>query len=50
VKKEDAELRGFINDVLDTSYKDGSWQKAYDATVGTVDDSAAAPPAVDRYP
>jgi glutamate transport system substrate-binding protein len=50
VKKEDAELRGFINDVLETSYKDGSWQKAFDATVGTVDDSAAAPPAVDRYP
>jgi glutamate transport system substrate-binding protein len=50
VKKEDVELRGFINDVLETSYKDGSWQKAFDATVGTVDDSAAAPPAVDRYP
>jgi glutamate transport system substrate-binding protein len=49
VKKEDTELRGFINDVLDASYKDGSWQKAYDATVGTVDDSAAAPPPVDRY-
>jgi glutamate transport system substrate-binding protein len=50
VQKADTELRGFINDVLDASYKDGSWQKAYETTVGTVDDSAGAPPPVDRYP
>jgi glutamate transport system substrate-binding protein len=50
VKKEDTELRGFINDVLETSYRDGSWKKAYEATVGTVDDSSPAPPAVNRYP
>jgi glutamate transport system substrate-binding protein len=50
VKKEDTELRGFINDVLEASYKDGSWKAAYEATVGTVDESVPAPPAVDRYP
>ena len=49
VKKEDTELRGFINDVLEKSYADGSWQAAYDATIGTVDDAAVEPPAVDRY-
>ena len=49
VKKEDVELRGFINDVLEASYRDGSWQKAYEATVGTVDNSTPTPPPVDRY-
>ena len=33
----DKELRGFVNDVLEKAYADGSWQKAYDATIGTVD-------------
>jgi hypothetical protein len=35
--------------VLEASYKDGSWKAAYDATVGTVDDSTPTPPPVDRY-
>ncbi len=45
----DTELRGFINDVLEKSYADGSWQAAYDATIGTVDAAKVEPPAVDRY-
>jgi glutamate transport system substrate-binding protein len=49
VKKEDAELRGFINDVLEGAYKDGSWKAAYQATVGTVDQSVPTPPPLDRY-
>jgi glutamate transport system substrate-binding protein len=49
VKLQDKELRGFINDVLEKSYTDGTWKAAYDATIGTVDDSSPEPPAVDRY-
>jgi glutamate transport system substrate-binding protein len=49
VKLEDTELRGFINDVLEKSYADGTWKTAYDATIGTVDDTPTTPPAVDRY-
>ena len=49
VKLEDKELRGFVNDVLEQSYADGTWKTAYQATIGTVDDSPAEPPAVDRY-
>jgi glutamate transport system substrate-binding protein len=45
----DTELRGFINDVLEASYADGSWAKAYAATVGQVDEKTPEPPAVDRY-
>ncbi len=45
----DSELRGFINDVLETAYEDGSWAAAYEATVGQVDEKTPEPPAVDRY-
>jgi glutamate transport system substrate-binding protein len=46
--KDDTEFRGFINDVLEESYKDGSWAKAWKATAGTVLETPE-PPAVDRY-
>jgi glutamate transport system substrate-binding protein len=45
----DSELRGFINDVLEASYQNGSWAAAYEATVGAVDEKTPEPPAVDRY-
>ena len=49
LKKGNTELRSFVNDVLDASYKDGSWAKAFDATVGKSGQKAPAPPKVDRY-
>jgi glutamate transport system substrate-binding protein len=49
LKKGADDLRGFINDVLDASYADGSWKAAYESTVGQVDDKTPEPPEVDRY-
>ncbi|WP_194814398.1 glutamate ABC transporter substrate-binding protein [Nocardia sp. XZ_19_385] len=49
VKKGDTELRGKINDAIEAMIKDGSWQKALDATVGPSGFKAQAAPAVDRY-
>jgi len=49
LKKGDTALRTFVNDVLDASYKDGSWKEAYDDTVGKSGEEAPEPPAVNRY-
>lgn len=46
--KDDEAFRDFINDVLEESYEDGSWDKAWEATAGSVLDTPE-PPAVDRY-
>jgi len=35
VKKDDAEFRDFINDILEEAFTDGSWQTAWDDTAGT---------------
>jgi glutamate transport system substrate-binding protein len=45
---DDAALRGKINDLLQASYDDGTWQKIYDGTLG-LSGSAASPPALQRY-
>jgi glutamate transport system substrate-binding protein len=45
---EDTEFRNWINDVLEESYEDGSYEAAWDATAGTVLEFVE-PPAVDRY-
>ena len=45
---EDTEFRMWINDVLEQSYADGSWEAAWEATAGTVL-PLPEPPAVDRY-
>ncbi len=45
---EDTEFRDWINDVLEASYEDGSYEAAWDATAGTVL-PFIEPPAVDRY-
>jgi glutamate transport system substrate-binding protein len=48
--KGDTEFRNFINDVLDKSYKDGSWEAAWDRTAGEITGTKAPePPAVIRY-
>jgi glutamate transport system substrate-binding protein len=46
--KGDDDFRDFINDVLEESYEDGSYEAAWDATAGTVLEFRE-PPAVDRY-
>ncbi len=45
---EDDEFRGWINDVLEASFEDGSWTAAWEATAGTVLPTPE-PPTVDRY-
>jgi glutamate transport system substrate-binding protein len=50
LKKGDTEFRNFINDVLEESYKDGSWAAAWDRTAGKITgQKAPEPPKVDRY-
>ncbi|MGQ0573486.1 MAG: glutamate ABC transporter substrate-binding protein [Pseudonocardia sp.] len=44
----DTALRTKINDILQASYDDGTWQKIYDATLGK-SGSASSPPPIDRY-
>ncbi|CAN5520516.1 glutamate ABC transporter substrate-binding protein [Microbacterium sp.] len=45
---DDTEFRMWINDVLEASYEDGSYEAAWNATAGTVL-PFVEPPAVDRY-
>jgi glutamate transport system substrate-binding protein len=48
--KGDTAFRTFVNDVLDESFKDGSWAEAWDSTAGAITGTPAPqPPAVDRY-
>jgi glutamate transport system substrate-binding protein len=46
--KGDDDFRSFINDVLEESYEDGTYEEAWEATAGTVLEFRD-PPAVDRY-
>lgn len=46
--KGDDDFRDFINDVLEESYEDGTYEEAWNATAGTVLEFRD-PPAVDRY-
>lgn len=48
LKKGDDDFRTFINDVLEESYDDGTYEAAWDATAGAVLEFRD-PPAVDRY-
>ncbi|MGR0319921.1 glutamate ABC transporter substrate-binding protein [Agromyces sp. ZXT2-3] len=48
VMKGDDEFRAFINDVLEQSYEDGSYEAAWEDTAGSVLEFRE-PPAVDRY-
>ncbi len=49
VKFGDDAFRSYINDVIEASYKDGSWKKAVEATVGSGGVKTPEPPKVDRY-
>jgi glutamate transport system substrate-binding protein len=46
--KDDTDFRMWINDVLEESYEDGSYEEAWNATAGTIL-PFVEPPAVDRY-
>ncbi|MCR3751433.1 glutamate ABC transporter substrate-binding protein [Lentzea californiensis] len=46
--KDDKALRDKVNDVLQASLDDGSWQKIYDGTLGK-SGSSAEKPKIDRY-
>lgn len=46
----DTEFRTFVNDALEESFEDGSWEAAWDATAGQITgEPAPEPPSVDRY-
>jgi glutamate transport system substrate-binding protein len=49
LKKGEDEWRDFLNDTLEEAYDDGSWQEAFDATLGASGVEAPEPPPVDRY-
>ncbi|MEU7766658.1 glutamate ABC transporter substrate-binding protein [Nocardia sp. NPDC049190] len=49
LKKGDQKTRAKINDAIEDMFADGSWQKAFEDTIGPLRDSTLTPPAVDRY-
>jgi glutamate transport system substrate-binding protein len=50
LKKGDNDFRTFVNDVLEKSFSDGSWAKAWDSTAGDISgQKAPEPPKVNRY-
>ena len=49
VHKDDTAFRNFINDVLEKSFKDGSYRKAWTDTAGSFAPEAPKPPKVERY-
>ncbi|MER7175358.1 glutamate ABC transporter substrate-binding protein [Streptomyces mesophilus] len=50
VPRGDNALRFAIDDALEAREKDGTWKKAYDATLGLSGVPAPTPPPIDRYP
>jgi glutamate transport system substrate-binding protein len=48
LNRDDAALRNKINDILQASIDDGTWQRIYDATLG-LSGATASPPELQRY-
>ncbi|MEV0844837.1 glutamate ABC transporter substrate-binding protein [Streptomyces sp. NPDC049954] len=48
-RRDDA-LRFAVDDILAAGERDGTWKKAYEATLGLSGVPAPKPPAIDRYP
>ena len=46
--KDDKALRDYVNDQIEAAFKDGTWQKIYDGTLGK-SGSSATPPQLERY-
>jgi glutamate transport system substrate-binding protein len=49
LKKGDDAFRSFLNDTLETLYRNGDWAKAFSATLGQLGLATPTPPPVDRY-
>ncbi|MEU7766186.1 glutamate ABC transporter substrate-binding protein [Nocardia sp. NPDC049190] len=49
LKKGDKQLRDQVNNAIEAMFADGSWKKAFDATVGASGYQAPQPPALNRY-
>jgi len=50
LKKDDKVFRDWINDILEQSYKDGAYKKAWDSTAGKIANAKlGTPPSVVRY-
>ncbi|HMJ75559.1 MAG TPA: glutamate ABC transporter substrate-binding protein [Iamia sp.] len=49
LEKGDDDFRDFLNDVIEQSYEDGTWEEAFNATLGSSGVEAPEPPEVDRY-
>ncbi|WP_392750392.1 glutamate ABC transporter substrate-binding protein [Streptomyces sp. LN590] len=50
VPRSDNALRFALNDALEANEKNGSWKKAFEATLGLSGVPAPTPPPIDRYP
>jgi glutamate transport system substrate-binding protein len=48
LNRDDTALRNKINDLLQASYDDGTWQRVYDGTLG-LSGTTASPPQLERY-
>jgi glutamate transport system substrate-binding protein len=48
LNKDDTALRNKVNDLLQASYDDGTWQRIYDGTLG-LSGTPASPPQLERY-
>ncbi|MEU4398768.1 glutamate ABC transporter substrate-binding protein [Micromonospora orduensis] len=46
--KDDKALRDYVNNQIEASFSNGTWQKIYDGTLG-LSGSAGAPPTLERY-
>ena len=49
LKKGDTAMRNYLNDVIEASFKDGTWKKAAETTIGTGGIAIPPSPKVDRY-
>jgi glutamate transport system substrate-binding protein len=49
ITKGDDAFRTFLNDTLEEAYENGSWEEAFEATVGQAGVDPPEPPEVDRY-
>ncbi|MBL7497310.1 glutamate ABC transporter substrate-binding protein [Frankia sp. CNm7] len=47
--RDDTAFREFVNDTLEEAYTNGDWAKAFEKTVGVVEENTPTPPTVDRY-